>query len=98
MAASMMMAVFWVVALCSLVEDYQRFRGTCCLHHQIALMMEAAITSEMLINTTQCYNPEDSHLNTNNNGKIKSVTEFGGSAMGWLLMQEKHFSLMYPGK
>jgi hypothetical protein len=27
-------AVFWVVALCSLVEVYQRFRGPCCLHHQ----------------------------------------------------------------
>jgi hypothetical protein len=30
----MKMAVFWVVALCSLVEVYQRFRGPCCLHHQ----------------------------------------------------------------
>jgi hypothetical protein len=29
-----MMAVFWVVAPCSLVEVYQRFRGPCCLHHQ----------------------------------------------------------------
>jgi hypothetical protein len=28
------MAVFWVVALCSLVEVYQRFRGPCCIHHQ----------------------------------------------------------------
>jgi hypothetical protein len=28
------MAVFWVVASCSLVELYQRFRGPCCLHHQ----------------------------------------------------------------
>jgi hypothetical protein len=49
------MAVFWIVALCSLVEVYQ------C----IALMMEAARTSETLVNfyqTTQCYNPEDSHL------------------------------------
>jgi hypothetical protein len=25
------MAVFWVVAPCSLVEVYQRFRGSCCL-------------------------------------------------------------------
>jgi hypothetical protein len=30
----MKMAVFWVVAPCSLVEVYQRFRGVCCLHHQ----------------------------------------------------------------
>jgi hypothetical protein len=28
------MAVFWVVAPCSLVEIYQRFRGPCCFHHQ----------------------------------------------------------------
>jgi hypothetical protein len=27
-------AVFWVVAPCSLVEIYQRFRRPCCLHHQ----------------------------------------------------------------
>jgi hypothetical protein len=27
------MAVFWVVALCSLVEVYRRFRGICCLHY-----------------------------------------------------------------
>jgi hypothetical protein len=33
-AMSMKMAVFWVVAPCSLVEFYQRFRGPCCLHHQ----------------------------------------------------------------
>jgi hypothetical protein len=30
----MMMAVFWVVAPCSLVEVYRRFRGACCLNHQ----------------------------------------------------------------
>jgi hypothetical protein len=34
MAMSMKMAVFWVVALCSLVEVYQCFRGVCCLHYQ----------------------------------------------------------------
>jgi hypothetical protein len=28
------MAVFWIAAPCSLVEFYQRFRGSCCLHHQ----------------------------------------------------------------
>jgi hypothetical protein len=33
-AVSTKMAVFWVVAPCSLVEAYQRFRGPCCLHHQ----------------------------------------------------------------
>jgi hypothetical protein len=30
----MKMAVFWVVAPCSLVEVYQRFASLCCLHHQ----------------------------------------------------------------
>jgi hypothetical protein len=34
MVANMKMAIFWVVTVCSLVEVYQCFRGTCCLHHQ----------------------------------------------------------------
>jgi hypothetical protein len=45
---TMKMAVFWVVAPYSLVEVYQRFRGTSCLHHQgkaIALMIDTASTS-----------------------------------------------------
>jgi hypothetical protein len=33
-AASMKIAVFLVVAPCSLVEVYRRFRGACCLHHE----------------------------------------------------------------
>jgi hypothetical protein len=33
-AVSMKIAVFWVVAPCSLVEVYQRFSSPCCLHHQ----------------------------------------------------------------
>jgi hypothetical protein len=37
-------AVFWVVAQCSLVEVYRRFT-------LIALMMEAANTSEMSVNS-----------------------------------------------
>jgi hypothetical protein len=31
---NMKMAVFWVVAPCSLVEVYRRFRGACCVSHQ----------------------------------------------------------------
>jgi hypothetical protein len=30
----MKMAVFWVVAPCSLVDVYRRFRDACCLRHQ----------------------------------------------------------------
>jgi hypothetical protein len=30
----MKMAVFWVAALCSLVEFYRRFKGVCCFRHQ----------------------------------------------------------------
>jgi 7-cyano-7-deazaguanine synthase in queuosine biosynthesis len=49
----MKMAVFWVEAPCSLVSKLL-----------IALMMEAARTSETLVKlyqTTRCFNPEDSH-------------------------------------
>jgi hypothetical protein len=72
----MKMAVFWVVATCSLVEVYRRFRGTCSFHHQamifargllIALMTGAKSTSETSVNvyqTTRRNNPEDSHLHT----------------------------------
>jgi hypothetical protein len=34
-AARMKMTVFWDVAPCSLIEVYRRFRGACCLHHQV---------------------------------------------------------------
>jgi hypothetical protein len=58
----MKMAIFWVVAPCSLVD----FR---------ALMMEAERTSETLVNfyqTTRRYNPEDSHLHTHRRENLKS--------------------------
>jgi hypothetical protein len=41
----------------------------------IALMMEAARTSETLVNfyqITRCYNPEDSHLRTKLRENLKS--------------------------
>jgi hypothetical protein len=56
-------AVFWVVAPCSLVEVNQRFRVPCCLHHQGDEYSSRA--SETLVHfyqTTRRYNPEDSHL------------------------------------
>jgi hypothetical protein len=71
----MKMAVFWVVAPCSLVGVYRRFRGGCRLYHQsppspgrlslIALVMEAASTSETSENfyqTTRRNNQEGNHL------------------------------------
>jgi hypothetical protein len=57
------MAVFWVVAPCSLGD---------------ALMMEAARTSETLVQlyqTTRCYNPEDSHLHTHRGENLKSYED-----------------------
>jgi hypothetical protein len=75
------MAVFWVVALCSLVRVYRSFRGACCLDHHgndrciIALMMEVASTSKTSVNfyqTTRCNNPEDSHLHTRYYENLKS--------------------------
>jgi hypothetical protein len=75
-----MKAVLLVVVTCGLVEVFQRFRSICCLYYQgahsfIALMMEAANTSEMLVNvyqTTLSDNPEDSHLRTRRRANLKS--------------------------
>jgi hypothetical protein len=65
-AVSTKMPVFWVVVPCSLGEAL------------IALMMEAARTSETLVNlsqTTRRYNPEGSHLRTNRRENLKSYTK-----------------------
>jgi hypothetical protein len=62
---SMKMAVFWVVASCSLLEVCRRF----------ALMMEAVSTSEIWVNIYQTIrrnNPEDSHLHTRSRENLKS--------------------------
>jgi hypothetical protein len=63
----MKMDVFWVVVPCSLLEVYQRFI--------ITLMMEAASTSETLVNfyqTIRRHNPGDSHLHTRRRENLKS--------------------------
>jgi hypothetical protein len=56
------MAVFWVVAPCSLVEVYRRFRGICCLHHQDYNNGGTSETSVKFCHTARRNNPEDSHL------------------------------------
>jgi hypothetical protein len=64
------MAVFRVVAPCTLVGVHQLYMGACCLHRQwsnIALLTEAASISETSVNfyhTKRRYNPEDSHLHS----------------------------------
>jgi hypothetical protein len=43
----MMTTVFRDVSLCSLVEAYRRFEGTCCLHHpDLTASREAHIEEE----------------------------------------------------
>jgi hypothetical protein len=49
------MAVFWVVAPCSLVEIYQRFRGRGCLHHQGVTTQKTAIFVLTAVRTSNLY-------------------------------------------
>jgi hypothetical protein len=70
------MAVFWVVAPCSLVifTNVSEVLAASIIRAIIALM-EAGRTSETLVNfyqTTRCYNPEDSHLSTQHRENLKS--------------------------
>jgi hypothetical protein len=50
-----------------MADIYQNFRGPFCFHHQgddEGIKMEAR-TSDVMVNfyqTTQCYNPEESHI------------------------------------
>jgi hypothetical protein len=58
----------------------RRFRGAI-----IAIMMEAASTSETSVNfyqTTQRYNPEDSHLHTRHRENLKSQLLLGSLNQG----------------
>jgi hypothetical protein len=61
----------------------------------IALMMEAARSSETLVNfnqTTRRYNPEDSHLRINRRENLKSETEVipkrDGKTSSWKRVEE----------
>jgi hypothetical protein len=87
------MAVFWVVAPCSLVEVYRHFRGACCLHHQgddrpddggIALIIETARTSETSVSfyqTSRRNNLEDSHLHTPRRKDLRSQSSNVGTKL-----------------
>jgi hypothetical protein len=70
MTANMKMAVLWVLTLCSLADVYHHFRGTCCLHHQ------GDKTMVNFYQTTQHYNPQDSHFQDNNNLFEGTTTTF----------------------
>jgi hypothetical protein len=73
------MAVFWVIAPCSPVEVYRRFRGPYCLHHQgddNGSDDEGNNISEMSVNfyqTTRRNNSEDSRLRTRRRENLKSL-------------------------
>jgi hypothetical protein len=43
----MKMAVFWVVAPCSMVEVYQRFRSACCVLAAIRTMSLAEVQRQL---------------------------------------------------
>jgi hypothetical protein len=61
------MVVFWVVALCSLVEVYRRFRGACCLNLQ-----GSPETSANFYQTTWRNNPEDIYLYNRHRENLES--------------------------
>jgi hypothetical protein len=70
------MAVFWVVAPCSLVEVYSSV---------VTLMMEAAGTSEVSVNFHQTAwrnNPEDIHIHTHHCENLKSHNHISKSLFG----------------
>jgi hypothetical protein len=81
-------AVFWFVAPCSLAMI-------------IALMMEAARTSETLENyyqTTRCYNPEDSNLHTHHRENLKSylVMDTSENYCKAIHLLNKHSTILRP--
>jgi hypothetical protein len=87
----MTMTVFWVVEPCSLVEIYRPFTGTCCLHHQGFMMMEATSSSEPSDNfnqTTRLNNPEDSYLHTGRTGRRENLKSHNADNIG---VSEKNF-------
>jgi hypothetical protein len=79
----MKMAVFWVVATCTLREVNHRFRDPHCLDGGIAsiiaLKMEAVSTSGTVVHSyrsTRRYNPEDGHLDSHRRENLKSYVVY----------------------
>jgi CheY-like chemotaxis protein len=78
--------VFTDVMLCNLVNGYQRFRETCCLHlqgrsgkHTSTWNMEMAYYSEMLVATTQLYITKDRTAVRTNTAACNSVQTVPGT-------------------
>jgi hypothetical protein len=74
-AVSTKMAVFSVVVPCSMGKVYQHFTGSCCLHHQDDLMMEAARIFERTLQSIFLM-PFSSLLSVNEIYNIPNVSEF----------------------
>jgi outer membrane phospholipase A len=62
----MKMSAFWDIALCSLIEVDQHFRGAYCLHHR------GYKTSVYFNDTTWCYILESCHLHNSHHENLKS--------------------------
>jgi hypothetical protein len=75
----MKIAVFWVIAPCSLLDVYRRFRGACCRHHQGNVWrMDIAGTYETSVNLYQSArrnSPDDSHLDIHDVFGVKPIPE-----------------------
>jgi hypothetical protein len=73
----LMMAAFWDIVPCSLVEVDLRFRGANCLcqgdHHKALLMttVRTSKTSVYFKETTRRYIPEACHLHTHRRESLK---------------------------
>jgi hypothetical protein len=46
-AVKIQVAVFWIMAPCSVVVGYQRFRGPCCLHLQHGSLKRRCLTTTL---------------------------------------------------